>query len=306
MQLSYYKCLLRRLPTSHANYINCVEELQRIEAGMTGEERVSRELLDLPSHYFWLSNYQCYSPQHTPHQIDFIIICPHFAVVLEVKNISGTVSYQTVGKEFIRTRPDGQTDTFRNPFDQAFRHQQMLEQLFTRWKIELPVTHAVIMTNSNTRICTSFGNLPIFHVTYLRRYLTNLRKHFPKQQIDLDPLKRKLEDYACILPPRQKVSPKDILPGIICSSCLDEMTYLKGVSTCKSCGKRSRTAILETLRGYYFLNDRTITNRDLCKFAKLGSRHQATKILSKFASEKIGNGRNIHYKLPHSLTELPL
>ena len=126
MQQSYYKCLLRRLPPSHAHYINCLEELQRIEAGLSGEERVSRELLDLPEHYIWLSNFQCYSPQKTPHQIDFIILCPNFAVVLEVKNISGTVSYQSVGKEFIRTRPDGQTDIFRNPFDQAFRHQQRL------------------------------------------------------------------------------------------------------------------------------------------------------------------------------------
>ena len=305
MQQSYYKCLLRRLPSSHALYINCVEELQRIEAGMSGEERVLRELLDLPGHYIWLSNFQCYSPQKTSHQMDFIILCPHFAVVLEVKNISGTVSYQTVGKEFIRTRPDGQTEIFRNPFDQAFRHQQMLEQLFAMWKIELPVTHAVVITNSNTHICTSFGNLPIFHVTYLRKYLSDLKNHFPIHKLNLNLLKRKLEDYACILPPRQKVSPSEILPGILCSSCLNEMTYLNGVSICKSCGKQSRTALLETLRDYYFLVDRTISNRELREFARLGSRHQAAKILARLSLEKIGNNRSTRYKLPHTLTEIP-
>lgn len=305
MQLTYYKCLLRRLPTSHLLYTNCLEELKRIEAGLSGEERVLRELLDLSGNYIWLSNYQCYSPQKTTHQIDFIILCPHFTVVLEVKNISGTVSYQTVGKEFIRTRPDGQTEIFRNPFDQAFRHQQLLEQLFDMWKIELPITHAVIMTNSNTHICPSFGNLPIFHVTHLRKYLSDLKKHYPIHRLNLNLLKRKLEDYACILPPRQKVSPSEISPGILCSSCLNEMTYNNGVSICKSCGKQSRSALLETLRDYYFLVDRTISNRELREFAKLNSRHQAAKILSRLSLEKIGNTRSIRYLLPETLSEIP-
>ena len=86
-----YKCLLRRLPKTHEQYATFHEEFSRLDAGLAGEQRVAREMQDIPYNYIWLKNYQCFSPQNTPHQIDFIILSPHFAVVLEVKNISGNV-----------------------------------------------------------------------------------------------------------------------------------------------------------------------------------------------------------------------
>ena len=48
MQYLYYKCLLRRLPKTHDQFSTFQEEFARLDAGIAGEQRVSREMSDIP------------------------------------------------------------------------------------------------------------------------------------------------------------------------------------------------------------------------------------------------------------------
>lgn len=301
MQYLYYKCLLRRLPKTHDQYSTFQEEFSRLDAGIAGEQRVAREMSDIPYNYIWLNNYQCLSPQNTPHQIDFILLSPHFAVVLEVKNITGNLYFQPESKEFYRVRIDGQLDYFRSPFDQAIRHQQLLEQLFEMWNTPLPVTYAVVNTNTNSRIGTTFEGLPIFHVSYLRVYLNQLMEKHPPRNFDLLALKEKLQSFSVVFPPRKLVNNSELLTGIICNVCQTKMSYNQGISTCANCNHRSRNGILETLRDYYFLVDTTISNSEFRWFSGIESKDRASKILSRLSLEKIGNHRSTRYIIPESL-----
>ena len=306
MQYLYYKCLLRRLPKTHDQFSTFQEEFARLDAGIAGEQRVSREMSDIPYNYIWLNNYQCLSPQNTPHQIDFILLSPHFAAVLEVKNITGNLYFQPESKEFYRVRIDGQIDYFRSPFDQAIRHQQLLEQLFEMWNIPLPVTYAVVNTNTNSRIGTTFEGLPIFHISYLRVYLNQLMAKYPSKNIDLVALKEKLQSFSVAFPPRKLVDNSELLTGIICTVCHSKMSYNQGISTCANCKHRSRNGILETLRDYYFLVDTTISNYEFRWFSGIESKDRASKILSRLSLEKIGNHRSTRYIIPESLINFDL
>lgn len=304
MQYSYYKCLLRRLPKTHDQYSTFQEEFSRLDAGIAGETRVAREMLDIPYNYIWLKNYQCFSPQNTPHQIDFIIFSPHFAVVLEVKNISGNLYFQPESKEFYRVRNDGQIDYFRSPFDQAIRHQQLLEQLFEMWSTPLPVTYAVVNTNTNSRIGTTFEGLPIFHISYLRVYLNQLLSKYPSRNIDLFALKDKLQSFSVVFPPRKLVNDSEILTGIICNVCHSKMIYNQGISICANCKNRTYNGILETLRDYYFLINTTISNSEFRWFSEIECKSRASKILSRLPLNKIGNYRSTRYIIPENLINL--
>ncbi len=301
MQYSYYKCLLRRLPKTHDQYSTFQEEFSRLDAGLAGEQRVAREMFDIPYNYIWLKNYKCFSPQNTPHQIDFIILSPHFAVVLEVKNISGNLCFQPESKEFYRVRNDGHIDYFRSPFDQAFRHQQLLEQLFEMWNAPLPVAYAVVNTNTNSRIGTTFEGLPIFHISYLRVYLNQLKEKYPARNIDLFAIKDKLQSISVVFPPRKLVNDSELLTGIICNVCHAKMTFNRGVSECANCRHRTRNGILETLRDYYYLIDTTISNYEFRRFCELDSKYRASKILSRLSLEKVGNHRSTRYIIPEKL-----
>lgn len=306
MQYSYYKCLLRRLPKTHEQYSTFEEEFSRLDAGIAGEQRVAREITDIPYQYIWLKNYQCISPQNTTHQIDFILLSPHFAVVLEVKNITGNLCYHPESKEFYRVRTDGQLDYFRSPFDQAIRHQQLLEQLFEMWNTPLPVTYAVVNTNTNSRIGTTFEGLPIFHVSYLRVYLNQLMRKYPPRNIDLAALKEKLHSFSVVFPPRKLVNDRELLTGIICTNCHYKMNYNQGISTCANCKHRTRNGIIQSLRDYYFLVDTTISNGEFRWFCEIESKDRASKILSRLSLEKIGNRRSTRYIIPQSLVNFDL
>ena len=127
MRHLYYKSLRRRL-NQQENFPLLEEKIQRAESGIYGEMLVARELSDINlPHFDWIANFQYLSSQNTSYQIDFILILPHCLVILEAKNITGVARYIPHSHEFQRIKSTGEIDSFRNPFDQAFRHQQLLE-----------------------------------------------------------------------------------------------------------------------------------------------------------------------------------
>lgn len=124
MQHLYYESLRRRILNNHENFPLIEEKIQRTEAGIFGEILVARELSEITQPTFdWISNFQFLSPQNSSYQIDFILILQHCLVILEVKNITGMVRYNSHSHEFQRIKSTGEIDSFRNPFDQAFRHE---------------------------------------------------------------------------------------------------------------------------------------------------------------------------------------
>lgn len=302
LQYLYNQTLLRRLPIGHPEILLAENELARIEAGRYGELRVLRELEDMPFTAQLITNFECISALSTLHQIDFLLLTSRYVLILEVKNMSGTLHYQSLHHEFHRTKFDGTTDHFRNPFDQAYRHQTMLEHYLAVWDMPLPVTYAVVMTNSNARIDPSFGELPIFHVTHLRKYLRDLDSRFEVTDVDLVHLREKLDGTATVIPPRKRVDASEILPGILCSVCGGIAEYNYGVCVCTVCGRHSRKGIEEAMRDYRMLIDETITNQEFRLFTGIGSVYTASKILSRLGMRSIGTKRGKIYILPDLAT----
>ena len=294
IQLLYYKRLLPRLPSNHPQFLTMQDKLAQAKAGLYGELRVLRELQDLPNEFFWLTDFQCFSLQQFTHQIDFLILTPRCAIILEVKNTTGNLSYQPFQHEFYRTKIDGQVDVFRNPFDQAYRHQCMLEQYFSLWQIDLPICYAVVIVNKNVRLDASFGQLPIFHVSYLRKYLHELQKHFPIANIDFVKLHGNLKATATILPPRRIVDKHDLQCGILCKHCLNTMIYKGGLCSCR-CGFATRDGVQQTMLDYQVLVGERITNQEFRRFTHIDDVYTASKILTRLGYEKHGKNRGVYY-----------
>ncbi len=298
MQYIYHSLLSRRLSLHHPQLSKIQDEFARLEAGRYGEARLLRELEDLPDDITWFTNFQCYSLQNAPHQIDFLVLTPTCAIILEVKNISGFLSYQTSPQEFHRTRADGTVDHFRNPFDQAYRHQLMLEQYFTRWRVELHILYAVVMTNTNARLDASFGKLPIFHVSYLRKFIRNSLQQLPLAHVEIQQLQHHLEDIAVTLPVRKLVEVEDVRCGILCNVCNEVMRYQNGMCICATCGEKSRTGIQEAMRDYRMLVGDRISNKEFRRFTGIDCVYTASKILMRLGYEKFGKNRGVYYIIP--------
>ncbi|WP_341302558.1 nuclease-related domain-containing protein [Lysinibacillus sp. FSL H8-0500] len=101
--------MIRRLPSSHHEYRNYDEHLRRIQAGFAGEQCVDAEWLEieLPSPHYFLHNFQTINRFGSTHQMDTIFLCPHFVLILEIKNITGILSYHAAFSQFSRTTAEG-------------------------------------------------------------------------------------------------------------------------------------------------------------------------------------------------------
>ena len=299
MQHYYYESLRRRLLTQHETYPLLEEKIQRAEAGIFGEVLVARELSEISHPTFdWITNFQFLSSQNITYQIDFILILQHCLVILEVKNITGMARYMPHSHEFQRIKSTGEIDSFRNPFDQAFRHQQLLEMLLKKLNISLPVLYAVVMTNPNCTIDSSLKGYPIFHLSYLRRYLNDLVSHATAPKTNIQRVKKLLLKHSQVLPPQKIIPADELIRGIICIQCNNQMSYSHGISSCLKCGYKTRLGILETIRDFYLLIDDKITNERLRWFSLIESKYTVSKILSRLAFVKQGNSVATAYTIP--------
>ena len=297
MRHLYYESLRRRL-NQQENIPLLEEKIQRAESGIYGEMLVARELADMNlQHFDWVANFQYLSPQNTSYQIDFILILPHCLLILEVKNITGVVRYIPHAHEFQRIKSTGEIDSFRNPFDQAYRHQQLLEWLLKKSNISLPVYYAIIMTNPNCTIDISLKDYPILHLSYLRRYLNGLSST-TAEKTNTQLIKKLLLKHSQILPPPKLVQAEELIRGVICIKCNGQMTYAHGISNCPHCGYKTRLGIHETIRDFYLLIGDEITNEKLRWFSLIDSKFTASKILSRLEFERHGSSVATTYTIP--------
>lgn len=142
--------IVRRLPRTYNEYFNYNEHLRRIKAGFAGEQRVDAEWqeLDLPSPHYILHDFQVINHAGSTHQMDTIFLCPHFLLILEIKNITGILSYDASFAQFIRTTADGTVEAMSDPFQQLERHVAWMKRLIQQERLSLPI-HST---------CRSVGN----------------------------------------------------------------------------------------------------------------------------------------------------
>lgn len=88
----FVKTLLNRMKMDDLDAPAIEQEFYRLEAGLSEEQKLKRLLKDYhfksPSHIFY--NFECINSKGFTHQMDALFITPHFVVVMEVKQMSGT------------------------------------------------------------------------------------------------------------------------------------------------------------------------------------------------------------------------
>ena len=164
------EALIRRLPSTHVDYMNYFDRLMRIQAGFAGEKRVDAEWLEinLPNPHYFLHDLQILNHFGNTHQIDSILLCPHFILILEIKNITGFLEYDESFTQFTRTTSQGDVEGMIDPFHQVRRHAEWIKRMLKKYKVEIPVHYAVVLATKNAILSESLKGQPIFHASGLR------------------------------------------------------------------------------------------------------------------------------------------
>ena len=162
--------LVRRLPMSHADFPYWQDQLSLTIAGHYGETMVQKYLQEVSVSYSLLQNLYTIGSVNSSHEMDCVFICPHFVLVLEVKNITGTIDIDMDTGQLIRTKADGTIEQFVNPVLQVNRHLKLLNAALPH----VNVVKGIVFSNRQAYLRNIPKHEPIFH---LQRLVPFIEEH---------------------------------------------------------------------------------------------------------------------------------
>lgn len=280
-----------RLQRYHAKQTILEKAELKSWAGYHGERTVDKHL-----QRFATENYDIFRDlnltEKEPFQIDTYLFNPYFGLILEIKNILGTLYFDKYSNQMIRTYK-GEREGFPNPIQQAKLHQYHLQKWFAQHKIPpIPIEWYVVFSNPATILETTPGNEQIFqkvfHANILQEKIIQLETKYTTEKIDKTTLKKlkqlllkKNAPFMKNILQKYDISHSDIKTGVRCPICdFVAMVRVAGKWYCPNCKTYDKTAHMHSIYDYLLLNQPTMTNQECCDFLHLSSRRTSYNFLS--------------------------
>ncbi|MFC0270255.1 nuclease-related domain-containing protein [Metabacillus herbersteinensis] len=116
------QALARRTHPDHPKFQLIKENLAKSLAGYKGEAAIDYPLSPLPEkNYLILHDMRLQNKQHY-FQMDTLLLSQSYLLILEVKNMSGTLPFDNKFKQLIRTL-DGKQESYPYPLVQIQQHE---------------------------------------------------------------------------------------------------------------------------------------------------------------------------------------
>lgn len=305
------EALTARFPTNHEKYELVSNNYAKVKAGYKGEKALDYYLRNLPEKRFFIIRdiRLFYKGQYF--QIDTLILCSNYFIIIEVKNIAGTLFFDTNFKQLIRTINDKE-EALPDPITQVQRHYT----LFTLWLKQEKITPPPILTlivNSNpyTLLKASQSQISnhVIHLSSLPFKMDSIDKHHLEEKIALKELKKLSRLIIRSHCPIEldvlsyfNIKREDIKSGVQCPSCSHiPMSRKRGYWHCPNCLKTSKNAHIQALIDYALLIEKEITNKKFCEFVHIKSDTVAKKLLNSLNLSFSGENRGRKYLLSEFL-----
>lgn len=290
----------QRLSAGHSILPVLAAKQSALEAGIGGEDRVA-EVLRKYSFSFDTHIFHDLSPT-SDFQMDTFTLSPWFGAVLEVKNIGGTLEFKDNPPQLIRTREDGHKVGFDSPVVQLERNYELLSDWLRSRNITIPLYGAVVLAFPKQIVAVPPKKTKILFPNLIPSYLKNIPRQ--EQKLDLDTFHWLSTE---LLNSHQMYIPKpicetyhipfgDFKPGVRCLLCgRSGMVKLPRTWVCPFCNAKDHLAHERTLREWFLIHKRSITNRECREFLGVKDIHTATRILKSMDMRFEGNFKDRTY-----------
>ncbi|MBM7692819.1 ribosomal protein L37AE/L43A [Peribacillus deserti] len=286
------EALLRRLPSNHPKRPDIRSDLAKWTAGYKGEQAVDYYLDHLPEEkYLILHDLRLPFGKYF-FQIDTLLLSPKFILILEIKNIAGTLYFEKSTNQLIRSINQNE-EGFRDPITQARRLRSSLHSFMAGLiSPNLPIEYLIVVSNASTilkfqnnhpkllrRVC--HGSSLVDRISTLEEsYKTDLIANGTLNQLNTHLINRSQLQTIDVLS-LYKIQKTEILTGVQCPSCSHlPLNRKKAKWNCPSCSQDFKGCYQEAVMDYFLLIQSTITNSQLCRFLNLSSRSTGLDILS--------------------------
>lgn len=318
VRIQQAEAILDRLKPLHPKRELIQEDLSKQMAGYRGECSVDYYLNFLPEKEYYILHGLRLPYKDLYFQMDTLLISPKRIIILEVKNIAGTVIFGDPFNQLIRIK-DGVEEGFDNPITQVRRQRFQLIKWLSKNKFCLPPIHYfVVFSNTSTIIKTSTNDQTLFktvcHANQILSKIESLEKATKVQPVlDNRTIKRMgkqlQKEHTPHIPDLLKmyeIPISDITKGVKCPYCSSlPMERKRGNWFCSSCLKTSKTAHLHALYEYFLLYGPTITNSKAREFLQISSRSIAGNLLAEMNLQPEGSKRGSAYRFTQSMITPP-
>jgi hypothetical protein len=309
LKLEVYDALMRRITLKHPKRNIIQEELSKIKAGFKGEKAIDYYLQFLPQDNYYIFHDLRLKLYDYYFQIDTLIVTPSFLLILEIKNIAGTLHFEPMYHQLIR-KINEKEEGFPDPLSQVRRHEKQLREWLISHKIpSIPIESLIIisfpstiihppkyMTKLHQKICHAQHSIEKIEEISLLYRKSILRKK------DINKMKRLLLKHHTPLiniPPCPfGIQKSDILHGVQCPYCQHIPMYRKhGGWVCQHCQSSTKDAHHKAVDDYFLLIDHELTNQKLCEFLQIQSSDTATRLLISMGLPYNGSNKGrIYYR----------
>ncbi|GGM32706.1 nuclease [Paraliobacillus quinghaiensis] len=308
-RLNAYEALLRRLPSHHPTYTTIEKAYTLPLAGYRGEKEVYYRLKNLSD------NFIIFHDLRLPHQdsffqIDFLVLSKSCIFVIEVKNMRGTLFFDTHFKQLIRTVEEKE-EGFRNPLAQVQEHKWKLSEWFSKVLniSSVPIESFVAIANSSSVLKTNAADLEIYqrvvHAEYLIDHLNDWNTYYLEKNfgfLDVDQITKELLDADTPFQPdllkRYGIKAGELRNGVVCPHCnAASMKRTHGKWLCWQCNKYSKGGAEQAIGDYLQLIASSISNQECRSYLGIESPQLAKRILH--SADVVGDGatKNRRYRV---------
>lgn len=308
LKIEKLEALLRRLPVGHAKRNRVEDELSKSLAGFKGEQSLDYFLSFLPEKETQIFHDLRLKENGRFFQMDCLIVTSSFLLILEIKNIAGTLFFDPLFQQMIRTQ-NGVDEALPDPLLQLRRQQWQLERWLKDHNITaVPIEGFVVFTIPYTILKTEANSS--IHQTVIRssslpEKFSSL-KTFYKNEIfskkDLQKLSKLLikqnSPYNPDILELFSVSKSELLTGVHCPNCnLLPLERRRGWWCCSCCALKSKSVVYLALKDYALLINTKIQNKEVRNFLHLSSEMMASRLLSTKELPHIGQNKGRIYDL---------
>lgn len=313
LALKQLEAIQKRLPPEHPKAEKVNQQLMMKSAGYKGEKNLEYPLSFLDSDtYSIFFDLRLFDGKHH-FQMDALILSSSFIVILEVKNIAGTLYFDTGFNQLIRTYNNTQ-ESFPDPLIQIKRQ----EAQFTIWCKqqsipEIPIHSFVVISSPKTILTASPDQPPPHHsvipnlmvhkkiLELTNKFSDNLILAHELHQVGLKLLANHSSAKVNMLQTMQ-IEKYEIQPGVICDHCrFLPLEYVRRQGwKCSRCSKYTIDGAQKALRDYGLIINRRISTKDAKLFLKTNSGPLVRSLFKSMDLYPVGRSRSYQYVIPHA------
>lgn len=302
------EALIARLHVTHPKIPQLESSLYNYKKGYRGEKSIDYFLNLLPEKDFHIFHGLRLPLGKSFFQMDTLIVSPYFILILEVKHISGTLTFQVESNQMIRTYNDVE-EGMANPILQARRHEYQLKRFLQSYNFpKVPIESFVIISDAKTIIKSTNQSVykKVKQGANLPFLIENMGLRYPNQCLSLKDIKKMtrqlMKSHTVHIPDvlkKYSIDESEIITGVCCLNCGSlPMERFRGFWLCRQCGVKSKTAHIPSIREFALLYGSNITNKRLRDFLHISSDSVAKRILTSSNLDFKGKTKDRVYIIP--------